>query len=67
MAHRTYRVEGEPDHTILADGGRVFFCEFKTSKGKLSTTQLGIKTWMEKLGHACYVIRSFDEFLKIVS
>lgn len=67
MASRTARTIGEPDFVILADSGRVFFIECKTRIGKLSPEQLGIKMWAEKLGHQIHVVRSVDEFLRVVS
>lgn len=67
MASRTARTIGEPDFVILADKGRVFFIECKTKIGKLSPEQLGIKMWAEKLGHQIHVVRSVDEFLRVVN
>ena len=67
MAHRAMRTVGEPDFQILADGGRVFFVECKTVKGKLSAQQLGLKMWAEKLGHAIHTVRTFEEFVEIVT
>jgi hypothetical protein len=66
MAHKTMRTVGEPDFTILADVGRVFFVECKTATGKLSPEQLALKCWAEMLGHEIHIVRSLDEFLKIV-
>lgn len=67
MAHKTKRTAGEPDFTILADSGRVFLIECKTRISKLSPEQLGLKLWAEKLGHAIHVIRSIEEFEKLVT
>jgi hypothetical protein len=67
MAHRAMRTLGEPDFTILADGGRVFFVEAKTKTGKLSVEQAGLQMWAERLGHTIYVVRSLPEFLSMVS
>lgn len=67
MAHRTFRVIGEPDFTILADGGRVLFVECKNAKGKLSPQQLGLKVWAEKLGHTIHTVRSMEEFLSLTA
>lgn len=66
MAHRTYRTEGEPDFIIFADCGRVVAIECKRRRGKLSTAQLGIIAWAEKLGHKIHVITSIEEFREIV-
>lgn len=67
MAHRAMRTPGEPDFTILADGGRVFFVECKTKTGKLSREQLGLKHWAENLGHTIHTCRSAADFRKIIA
>lgn len=67
MAHKAMRTLGEPDFTILANRGRIFFIECKTKFSKLSTEQLGLKKWAEQLGHTIHVCRSAQEFLEIVT
>ena len=66
MAERTCRTLGEPDFTILADGGRVLFVECKSRSGKLSPAQAALKFHAEKLGHTVHVVRSLDEFHKLL-
>lgn len=66
MAHQTFRTLGEPDFVILADNGRVFMVECKTRTGKLSTDQLAIKAWAERLGHQIHVVRSLADFIEII-
>lgn len=66
MAERTCRTLGEPDFVILADGGRVLFVECKSQSGKLSPAQAALKHHAEKLGHAVHVVRSLEEFLKLL-
>ena len=66
MAERTCRTLGEPDFTILADAGRVLFVECKTRTGKLSPAQAALKFHAEKLGHTIHVVRSMEEFLKLL-
>jgi len=66
MAHRAMRTAGEPDFTVLADGGRVFFFECKSKDGKLSTEQLGMIAWGAKLGHTIHVIYSLGQLADIV-
>ena len=66
MAERTCRTLGEPDFTILADGGRVLFVECKTRTGKLSPAQAALKFHAEKLGHTIHVVRSLEEFRKLL-
>lgn len=67
LAHKAMRTVGEPDFTILADKGRVFFVEAKTRQGKLSTEQLGLKMWAGKLGHQIQTVYSMEEFLSLLS
>jgi len=66
MAERTCRTLGEPDFVILADGGRVLFVECKSRSGKLSPAQAALKFHAEKLGHTVHVVRSLEEFLKLL-
>lgn len=66
MAERTCRTLGEPDFVILADGGRVLFVECKSRAGKLSPAQAALKFHAEKLGHAVHVVRSMEEFFKLL-
>ncbi len=66
MAERSHRTLGEPDFTILADGGRVFFIECKSRQGKLSPAQAALKFHAEKLGHTIHVVRSLEEFSQLL-
>ena len=66
MAERTCRTLGEPDFVILADGGRVLLVECKSRTGKLSPAQAALKCHAEKLGHTVQVVRSLDDFLKLL-
>lgn len=66
MAERTHRTLGEPDFVILADGGSVLFVECKSRTGKLSPAQAALKHHAEKLGHTVHVVRSLEEFLKLL-
>ncbi len=66
MAHRAMRTPGEPDFVILAEDRRIFLIECKARDGKLTTEQLGIKMWAERLGHVIHVVRSVEQFLEIV-
>jgi hypothetical protein len=66
MAERTCRTLGEPDFVILADGGRVLFVECKSRTGKLSPAQAALQHHAAKLGHTVHVVRSLEEFLKLV-
>jgi len=66
MAERTHRTAGEPDFVLIADGGRVLFIECKTRTGKLSMAQQAMIAHAAKLGTTIYVIRSMEEFLKLL-
>ncbi|MCW5552152.1 MAG: hypothetical protein KIS67_08285 [Verrucomicrobiae bacterium] len=66
MAERTCRTLGEPDFVILADGGRVLFVECKSRSGKLSPAQAALKHHAAKLGHTVHVLRSMEDFLKLL-
>lgn len=66
MAHRTRRVRGEQDITLLADCGRVFFIECKSKTGKLRPEQLQMAAWANKLGHTIHVVRSMGDFFSVV-
>lgn len=61
MAHATHRTPGEPDFTILADGGRVIMIECKAGKKKPSDDQRDIIHWAGNLGHKIHVVRSVKE------
>jgi hypothetical protein len=63
MAHRAMRTIGEPDFTVLADKGRVFFIEAKSKTGKLRPEQIGLAMMAERLGHKIHCVRSMAEFL----
>lgn len=65
MAHRSKRTLGEPDFTILADNGRVFFIEAKAKAGKLRTEQIAVKVWAQKLGHVVHTVYNIKQFHKI--
>ena len=45
---------------------RVIFVECKTRTGKLSPAQDALKFHAEKLGHTIYVVRSLEEFQKLL-
>jgi len=66
MAERTCRTLGEPDFVVLAGGGRVLFVECKSRTGKLSPAQFALKYHAEKLGHTVHVVRSMEEFLRLL-
>lgn len=68
---------GAPDFVILGVyssrgmqstcSPQVYFIECKTSTGKLSMQQLGWQRMAERIGHRVHVVRSFEEFLKVIA
>jgi len=66
MSQATARTVGEPDFTILADKGRVFFMEVKTKIGKLSIDQRALAMLASHLGHTVHVVRSIGDFFTLV-
>lgn len=67
MNTRTHRTLGEPDFVILAPNGETYLVECKRKDGKLSPAQLAFKVHAETVGHIVHVIRSFQQFLELVS
>lgn len=67
MDRRTTTQRGVPDFIIAADEGRVFWIEAKTPKGKLRPEQIGAIKWLEICGHKAHVVRSIEDFLKVIS
>ena len=66
MSERTHRTDGEADFSIMASGGRRFDIECKTRTGKLSMEQAAMLHHAKTLGHTIHVVRSFEEFLKLI-
>lgn len=58
--------KGVADFIIFADRGRTFAIECKSRSGKRTVDQIGFMMQLNKLGHACYLVKSMDEFRKIV-
>ena len=65
-AHRAMRTAGEPDFHIYGTEGRYWMIECKTKTGKLSPEQLAIKMMAEMNQNPYYVVRSYEEFLKVI-
>jgi hypothetical protein len=66
MVHKTHATIGAPDCTIVADRGRIFLVELKAKTGKLSAEQNALKFWAEQLGTTIHVVRSMEQFLKVI-
>ena len=66
MSHRTYRTTGEPDWLVLGDSGRFWMVECKSRTGKLSPAQRAVAAHAANLHQPYYVVRSLEDFLRIV-
>lgn len=66
MVHKAMRTVGEPDFTILADRGRVFFVECKSKTGKIRPEQQGMIEMAAMNGHSIKICRSMNDFFIIV-
>jgi len=58
-------LRGFPDRTILAEGGKIFFIEFKSPGEQLKPNQVNWKKTLTKLGFKFYVCYSSAEAKKI--
>lgn len=59
--------KGAQDFTIFASRGRTFCIECKSKDGKLDPDQRIWAKEMEMLGHTVHLIRSYGEFLTLVT
>jgi len=69
---------GAPDFVILGvyssrgmsdmrtHSPQIYLIECKTRTGKLSVEQLGFQRMAERIGHTVHVVRSLEEFLKVI-
>lgn len=57
---------GLPDRLFLLPGGRAWFVEFKTAKGRISPVQVLVMGNIERLGFRGGVIRDFPTFKAIL-
>lgn len=60
-----FGASGSPDIIVVYDGKYIGF-EIKDTKGKQSDTQKKFQEALEKAGGKYYLIRSIDEFIKII-
>ena len=58
--------KGWPDRGFWGPGGVHFFVEFKTPKGRVSPYQRKIAKDFKARGHSVYVIRSVEEFKRLL-
>ena len=52
---------GLPDRMVLAPGGKLFFIEFKTARGRVRPLQQEIHRRLAAIGFTVYVCRSVQE------
>lgn len=65
-AKRSRVTPGAPDFVIAMNGGKTLFVECKDRDGKLSADQLIFQKKLEMNSHTLHVIRSMDEFRKLI-
>ena len=66
MDAKTTTACGVADFIIFAKG-RVFVIECKTRIGKQTTTQRGFQLLCEMNGQPYHIVRSMDDFLKVIA
>lgn len=59
-------VAGFPDGAILAEGGKIIFCEIKSKKGLLTGDQPEVHRYLHAMGFGVRILRSLDDFRKVV-
>lgn len=59
-------VAGMPDRVLIAPGGRVVWIEFKTPKGRVRPEQRKVLDSLRALGHDARVVRSTEEFNRVL-
>jgi hypothetical protein len=64
---RKKNIPGWPDLTICLPKGITLFLELKSAKGVLRKEQAEIRQQMMYLGHHYFIVKSFKQFLLIVT
>ena len=64
--HAVSEDKGYPDLDIKTRSGNIFI-ELKSKDGRLSDAQKGFRDNIVKLGYKFYVVRTYEQFLKIIS
>lgn len=59
-------VAGVADMSLLLDGGRIAFIEFKTADGKQSPKQVEFQAVCNQLAIPYHIARSFQDFQTII-
>ena len=63
----TGQMAGVADLIILLPNGKTIFVEVKTEKGVQSEVQNIFQSKVENLGFEYYLVRSLDEFIKLIT
>jgi len=63
---QTGLLKGASDTFVILPNGVTLWVEFKDDKGKQSPAQIEFQNSVELLGHCYYLVRSLDEFKKII-
>ncbi len=58
---------GVPDRIIFLPGGRIYFVELKTKKGRPSALQKLQRRRFKELGHEVYLLYGMDEVKEFLS
>ena len=66
LARSTGLMAGVSDTILILPNSKIIFVEFKTAKGRQSEKQKEFENRIKKHGYDYYIIRSFDEFKKII-
>lgn len=66
LAKSTGLMSGVSDTIIILPNSKIIFIEFKTPKGRQTEKQKEFEDRIKKHGYAYYIIRSFEEFKKII-
>lgn len=63
----TFTMLGVCDLIIAASNGKVYWIETKRKNAKQTTEQIGFQMMLERNGHVYSLIRSYSEFLAVIS
>lgn len=67
MDRATTTAIGLPDFIIAAPDGKTFWLEAKGAKTKVTSEQWGTIQWLRSLGHRAEIVRSLEQFLKVIA
>lgn len=66
MDQRSTIPVGAADFVIFMPGGKILILECKRKGGKCSPEQMGWALQLELLGHTAHVVRSMEQFHKLI-